>query len=177
MASPVHYMERNNTMRPRHCKPVVVDQHLEQCRHQSCSCQEARSPSRNNAHTRLHVRSSLAHGAPSACWMRRFHWHSSLVHICLFEQNQQVKKQLKQTDLVQGGEGVRQAEAVHRGVREAPAVHAGHDPVHDDRPRRRVRLEQARAALRGHVVDAEQGGAAAVCIPQRRSDIQFLSIS
>jgi len=65
---------------------------------------------------------------------------------------------------MQGGEGVRQAEAVHGGFRKPGAVHAGHDAVHDDGPRRRERLEQARAALRGHVGDPEQGQVAGVCM-------------
>ena len=74
----------------------------------------------------------------------------------------------KPTNLVQGREGVRQAEAVHGRVCEPGAVDAGHDPVHDDRPRRCQRLEQARAALRGHIVDAEQSRLAAVCAQANR---------
>ena len=65
--------------------------------------------------------------------------------------------------LVQGGDRMRQAEPVQSRVRKPGAVHAGYHAIHDDRPGRRERLVQTGAALRGHAVDLEQGGAASIC--------------
>ncbi len=68
---------------------------------------------------------------------------------------------------------MRQAEAVECGVCEPAAVDAGHDPVHDDHPRRCDRFEKARTALDGYGRDAEQGRPAAVCFARTAQTLRL----